>query len=296
MNWMSVVQQLSTSLPLRKIYTLANRVPILGSALKDFSRAAIPSDALVWKSIRSGPGKGLQIHLNPRYEMQYLEGDYEASVERILLSNLRPGTVFYDVGAHIGVFSLIAARNLGVQGSVFAFEPDPSNVRRIKEHVARNQLDAIRIIPKAVSSTDGRLRFQRASFHSSMNTGVLVEDASIAEGATIEVESITLDAVAREHALPSLIKIDVEGSEAAVLQGSEEIFRSTKPLLVCEIHHEQASSDVTRWLLERGYKFQWLDNSATYPRHLFAKYVGHAGGMSETEPFSSSCENVASGI
>src|SRR5260370_17057208 len=149
---MSVFQQVSTSSPLRKIYTLANRVPILGSALKNFSRTAIPSDALVWKSIRSGPGKGLWIHLNPRYEMQYLEGDYEAPVEQVLLPNLRPGTVFYDVGAHIGVFSLIAARNLGVQGSVFAFEPDPSNVRRIKEHVARNQLNTIRIFPKAASS------------------------------------------------------------------------------------------------------------------------------------------------
>src|SRR5258708_2587461 len=204
MNWMSVVQQLSTSLPLRKIYTFVNRVPILGSALKNFSRTAIPSDTLVWKSIRSGPGKGLQIHLNPRYEMEYLEGDYEGPVERILLLNFRPGTVFYDVGAHIGVFSLIAARSLGIHGSVFAFEPDPSNVRRIKEHASRNQLDAIRIIPKAVSSTDGRLRFQRASFQSSMNRGVLVEDTSGLQESTIEVDSITLDAVAREHALPSL--------------------------------------------------------------------------------------------
>jgi FkbM family methyltransferase len=274
MNWRSVVQQLSTSLPLRKIYTLANRVPILGSALKNFSRTAIPSDALVWKSIRSGPCEGLWIHLNPRYEMEYLEGNYEASVERILLSNLRPGSVFYDVGAHIGVFSLIAARNLGVQGSVFAFEPDPSNVRRIKEHASRNQLNAIRIIPKAVSSTDGRLRFQRASFQSSMNRGVLVEETFALQESSIEVDSITLDAVALEHAWPTLIKIDVEGSEAAVLQGSEEIFRSAKPLLICEIHHEQASSDVTRWLLERGYKFQWLESSTEFPRHLFATYVG----------------------
>ena len=273
MNWMSLVQQLSTSLPLRKIYTLANRVPILGPALRNFSRTAIPSDALVWKSIRSGPGKDLWIHLNPRYEMEYLDGDYEASVERILLSNLRPGTVFYDVGAHIGVFSLIAARTLGVQGSVFAFEPDPSNVRRIKEHVARNRLDAIRIIPKAVSSTNGRLRFQRASFQSSMNRGVLVEDASVPPESTIEVDSITLDAVAREHALPSLIKVDVEGFEAAVLQGSEEIFKSAKPLIVCEIHHAQASSDVTRWLLARGYLCQWIENTRKFPRHLFAKHV-----------------------
>jgi FkbM family methyltransferase len=273
MNWLSVVQQLSTSLPLRKIYTLANRVPILGSALKNLSRTAIPSDALVWTSIRSGPGKGLWIHLNPRYEMEYLEGGYEAPVERILLLNLRPGTVFYDVGAHIGVFSLIAARNLGALGSVFVFEPDPLNVRRIKEHASRNQLDSIRIIPKAVCSSVGKLRFLRASLRSSMNRGVLVEDASAAQESTIEVESITLDAFARENALPSLIKIDVEGSEAAVLQGSEEIFRSAKPLLVCEIHHEQASSDVTRWLLARGYIFEWLENSSRFPRHLFATHV-----------------------
>src|SRR5882724_1758587 len=178
MNWMTAVQRLSTSRRLQKMYAAANRVPVLGSVLRNLSRVALPNDALVWASIRSGPGKGLSLRLNPRFEMGYLEGDYEAAVERVLLSNLRPGTVFYDVGAHIGVFSLVAARNLGVQGSVFAFEPDPSNVRRIKEHVARNQLDAIRIIPKAVSSTNGRLRFQRASFQSSMNRGVLVEDAS----------------------------------------------------------------------------------------------------------------------
>lgn len=273
MNWKSVVQRLSTSLILRKIHAFANRIPILGSALNKFLRTAIPSDTFVWTSIRSGPGKGLWIRLNPRYEMEYLEGDYEAQVERILLSNLRPGSVFYDVGAHIGVFGLIVARDLGAHGSVFVFEPDPSNVHRIKEHASRNQLDAIRIIPKAVCSTVGRLRFQRAGFQSSMNRGVLVEDASAAEESTIEVETITLDAFAREHALPSLIKIDVEGSEEAVLEGSEEIFRSAKPLLVCEIHHEQASSNVTRWLLARGYVFQWLESSTKFPRHLFAKYV-----------------------
>ena len=106
-----------------------------------------------------------------------------------------------------------------------------------------------------------------------MNRGILVEDTASAEESTIEVESITLDAVARGHNLPNLIKIDVEGSEAAGLQGSEEIFRSMESLLVCEIHHEQASSDVTRWLLARGYICEWLESSAKFPRHLFARYL-----------------------
>ena len=273
MNWMTVVQRLSTSRRLQKMYAVANRVPLLGPVLRNLSRVALPKDVLVWASIRSGPGKGLSLRLNPRFEMGYLEGDYEATVERVLLSNLRPGTVFYDVGAHIGVFSLIAARNIGIYGSVIAFEPDPSNVRRIDEHVSRNQLDRIRIIPKAVCSSVGRVRFQRASFQSSMNRGTVIDHASAAEDSTIEVESVTLDAIALENPPPNLIKIDVEGAEASVLQGSEEIFRSAKPVLVCEIHHEQASADVTRWLLERGYIFQWLENSSTFPRHLFATHV-----------------------
>lgn len=285
MNGMSLIQQLSTSLLLRKIYAFAIRIPVLRSALNKLLRFAIPSDTLVWTSIRSGPGKDLWIHFNPRYEMEYLEGDYEAPVERILLSNLRPGTVFFDIGAHIGVFSLIAARNLGAHGSVFVFEPDPSNVRRIKEHASRNQLDAIRIIPKALWSTVGRLRFQRASLQSSMNRGVLAGDGLAVGESTIEVETTTLDAVGREYALPSLIKIDVEGSEAAVLRGGEGIFRSARPLLVCEIHHEQASSDVTGWLRARGYMFRWLESSAKFPRHLFAEYVGHPSGMPEIETF-----------
>ena len=200
MNWKSVVQQLSTSLPLRKFYTFANRVPILGSALKNFSRTAIPSDTLVWTSIRSGPGKGLWIRLNPRYEMEYIEGEYEAPVEQVLLSNLRPGTVFYDVGAHIGVFSLIAARNLGSHGSVLVFEPDPSNVRRIKEHAARNQLDAIRIKLPAVlkdlqynatlNASQALVDTTRRNLLPQMLLDAKVKAAALAEAASLKLGAI----------------------------------------------------------------------------------------------------------
>jgi len=110
------------------------------------------------------PGKGLWIHLNPRYEMEYIEGEYEAPVEEVLLSNLRPGSVFYDVGAHIGVFSLIAARNLGSHGSVLVFEPDPSNVRRIKEHASRNHLDAIGLFLKLCAPVLGACVFNEPVF------------------------------------------------------------------------------------------------------------------------------------
>lgn len=81
-----------------------------------------------------------------------------------------------------------------------------------------------------------------------MNSGVIAADDLGAGESTIEVETITLDSIGREHALPSLIKSDVEGSEAAVLRGSEEIFQTAKPVLICEIHLEEAAYDVIRWL------------------------------------------------
>jgi FkbM family methyltransferase len=272
-NWKKRIQRLSIYKPFRKTYDIARGFPVLGSALKRFSSVAVPTDARVWVTIPSGPGNGLWLHLNPRFETEYLEGNYEPAIERILLSHLRPGGVFYDVGAHIGVFSMIAARCVGPNGSVFAFEPEPLNFRRIEQQASRNWLDErIRVIPKAAWSSKGRLHFQRGT--SSTNTGAIAEGASAAEQSAIEVETVTLDDIAREYVFPTLIKIDVEGAEAAVLRGSVEIIRSAKPLLICEIHHEQASIDVIRWLQSHGYVFEWLDNRAKFPRHVLAKFGG----------------------
>src|ERR1700730_16106652 len=104
------------------------------------------------------------------------------------------------------------------------------------------------------------MKFQRACFQSSMNRGSIADDNLAVGESSIEVETVTLDSFGRKHALPSIIKIDVEGAEAAVLRGSEEIFRSAKPVVICEIHHAQAASDVTQWLRARGYVLEWVED------------------------------------
>lgn len=271
MNWKSKVQQLSTSKPLRRTYAFVSRVPLLGSILQKFLHIAIPPDTYVWVRIRSGPGRGLAVCLNPRFEMDYLEGEYEAPVERILLSHLRPGTVFYDVGAHIGALSLVAARLVSTQGAVFAFEADPANAARVEEHARRNGLTQIHVVPCAVWSSGGRLRFERAYAQSSLNQGAVATEQAETTANAIDVEAIALDDFSQRHALPDLIKIDVEGAEAAVLRGSERIFATKRPLLICEVHHEDASREVSQWLLDRNYSFEWLEASAQFPRHLLAR-------------------------
>jgi FkbM family methyltransferase len=211
------------------------------------------------------------MHLDSRFETNYASGAYEPLIEAVLLSGLEAGGVFYDVGAHIGLFSLLAARVVGKSGSVFAFEADPENAERIKEHASRNGLDYIHVVPCAVWSSPGRLAFERASADSSRNQGAVANDFSKANKNTIEVEAVSLDAFAQKHKPPTLIKIDVEGGEAAVLDGSKETFKSNAPLLICEVHNQRAADYVTRWLGSNSYVFDWIEESADFPRHLLAK-------------------------
>jgi len=243
----------------------------LGGFLRRLVRRVVPVEAHVWLRISGGLGKGLWAHLDPRFEMDYASGKYEPPIQQALSKHLEPGSVFYDVGAHVGIVSLFAARLVGTKGAVFAFEAYPDNAERIKEHVRRNMFPQIQVVPCAVWSSAGHLRFERASAQSSKNQGAIATGPLVGGENTIEVEAIALNDFARAHPAPTLIKIDVEGAEADVLRGSEEIFARSKPVLICEVHHGHAAEDVTRWLNERGYTFKWLEASAQFPRHLLAR-------------------------
>jgi FkbM family methyltransferase len=266
--------QLSRSQRIRRLYTTIQGAPVVGPALQRLVRRLVPAEMLAWFHISAGLGKGLWVQLDPRFEIDYAHGAYEGFVERELSLHLKPGSVFYDVGAHIGILSLLAARLVGTAGTVFAFEPDCGNVERIKRNASRNQLDQIHVVPCAAWCVSGRMCFERASRHSSHNQGTLRTESGMGGANTIEVDTIALDDFAASHDSPALIKIDVEGAEAAVLRGSERIFALTKPVLICEIHHEAAEREVTQWLLGRGYTFEWLKDPAHFPRHVVARWHG----------------------
>jgi FkbM family methyltransferase len=247
-------------------------LPVLGDFLAWVGRRIVPQDTLVWIQVKNGPAAGIWLHLNPRFEAVYAGRNYEPAVEKALFSHIQPGNIFYDVGAHIGVFSLMAARLAGPRGCVFAFEPDPANLRRIEEHIERNQLPMIEPVSRAAWSSAGRARFERANPRSSLNRGSLAAVATVVSDETFEVETITLDEFSVQNSPPDLVKLDVEGAEAGVLRGADMIFRRFKPVLVCEIHHPQAASEVTQWLDERGYEWDWVEDIEDFPRHLLAKY------------------------
>ena len=255
----------------RKAYGAASRIPFVGAGLQRIVKQVMPPGTRLWTAIAAGCGRGLMVNLDSRYEDEYARGGHEPLVEKMLTSHLRPGLVVYDVGAHIGIVSLIAGRVVGREGEVIAFEADPGNAERIAEHALRNSMPQIKVVQNAVWRTSGRLRFERASSQSSRNQGAVVSGDTIKGLETIEVQALSLDEFARERRSPDVIKVDVEGAEDAVLEGSDRLFSLVKPILICEIHNPDACLNVTRWLLERNYSYVWLETSEEFPRHLIAK-------------------------
>ena len=121
------------------------RLPVVGPCLSWASRRLVPRDSLAWVQVQRGPAQGLWLHLNPRTGHTYFEGGAEPEVQNALQQYLRPGMIFYDIGANIGFFSLLAARIVGKDGRVVAFEADPEIAARLREHITRNDCGVISV-------------------------------------------------------------------------------------------------------------------------------------------------------
>jgi FkbM family methyltransferase len=177
--------------------------------------------------------------------LRFLNGTYEPQQTKVFTEQLRPGQTLIDVGAHVGYYALLAAKLVGDQGRVFAFEPNPRNFDFLKQHVAVNALSNVRIEQSAVSDTNGT-----ASFDLGKGSGT----GHLAMSGPVEVTTIRLDDYcAANRIAPNAIKCDVEGAELAVLRGAERTIVMHRPVLFLSTHGASIHSACMSWLRERGY-------------------------------------------
>ena len=211
------------------------RVPVVGSCLSWITRKVIPRDALTWVQVRQGPAAGIWLRLNPRTGHDVMEGVGEPGVQKALREHLVPGMTFYDVGANIGFFSLLAARLVGPGGQVIAFEADPEIAARLREHGKRNEFSWLAVEEKAVGANSGSSLFLRCDPGTSPDRG-LGRVVAAASPATIQVDGVSLDDCAPRLPAPDFIKCDVEGGEVEVFQGARRVLTEKRPIVVCEMH------------------------------------------------------------
>ncbi|MEA2612592.1 MAG: hypothetical protein QOI52_551, partial [Chloroflexota bacterium] len=105
--------------------------------------------------VRSGHGRGMRLPLDPTQEKYYWAGQHDVPVQDVLMRVVRPGAVVWDIGAHIGFFTILASQRAGSSGHVHAFEPMPRNRERLEKTIQLNHAANVSVHGVAVSGTDG---------------------------------------------------------------------------------------------------------------------------------------------
>ncbi|TMF53932.1 MAG: FkbM family methyltransferase [Chloroflexi bacterium] len=178
----------------------------------------------------------------------WLRGEYrsEKPIKDLIVSILRPGDVFFDVGANVGFFSLVGAQAVGEKGAVHAFEPLPHLAALIRRTVARNKLANVRVLEMAVSASTRAVQMaaMKDSAYSHILEGASKVDAGRGGWREMSVQTTSLDEylAGQRSKAPRLIKMDIEGAEMAALAGARDLLSNPAgPDVICEVGQAQLS-------------------------------------------------------
>ncbi len=205
-------------------------------------RPALERDAEgpVWVEVSAGPLAGARLLLDLRCEKYYWLGIHERPLLRALGREVTPGMTVWDVGAHIGYTALALGRLTGPQGRVYAFEPLPENLRRLRMNIAVNGAHHVDARGVALSDRRGIARMAR---HASTLMASLTRATEGADAFLTPTDTVD-GLVAQGLAAPDVLKVDVEGAEALVLRGARETIAAARPPLALEVHSAEAGRDV----------------------------------------------------
>jgi len=186
--------------------------------------------------------QGINLRVNTGEEIGkriYYYGKYEPEQEEALKKYLKPGSVFYDLGANIGVFSILGARN---EAKVFAFEPSRKVGARLNENIKLNgQESRIQVVPSAVADKSGNLDFYETR-DGNWGVGRIFDFNPSVQAEKYSVAVKSLDEFAREFGPPDFIKIDIEGAEWLVLNGARGTLAQASPTILIEFHPREIST------------------------------------------------------
>jgi FkbM family methyltransferase len=180
---------------------------------------------------------GLDLELDLRDNLQrtlWFTGTYEPGLLRTLTAELRPGDVMVDVGAHVGVHSLTAARRLrelGGGGRVIAFEPTDDSSAALRLAAARNDLP-VEVIRAGLGEADGTIELRGDPRYGAADAGVR---SQFGEGDVVaSAPLLAFDGWAERNRLDRLdvVKIDIEGAEILALRGMRQSLARLKPRLL----------------------------------------------------------------
>jgi FkbM family methyltransferase len=157
----------------------------------------------------------------------FVYGVWEPDISAWIRGFVSTGATVVDIGANTGYYTLLFSKRVGPEGRVFAFEPVPTIYAELTSNVERNGVRNVEAIQAALGETEGEIEVFRADPHNVGNSSTHWEAGHVSEG---RIRMLTGDSVLLGHAeAVSLIKIDTEGDEMAVLSGLSQTISRMGP-------------------------------------------------------------------
>ncbi|MCK4377377.1 MAG: FkbM family methyltransferase [Actinomycetia bacterium] len=210
----------------------------------------------------------------------YRYGFHEENLTKMILEYLKPGMTFFDIGAHIGYFTMLASYIVGEKSMVHSFEPTPNTYEVLIQNIKRKNVITNNC---AVFSKETFIRFNDyGSKYSAFNTFKKARlDESILKNLnpiSVKVKTVTLDKyVKMEKCKPDFIKIDVENAELEVLQGAKDTIKEFHPIISIEVGdfdlNDKHSSECISLLNNYGYQAYEYRNNRILKHNIKNKYV-----------------------
>ncbi len=218
--------------------------------------------------------KGFRMKLDladPEQLKVYFYGHYHERYEADLVQRLLTGDdVFWDVGANVGYFTLVAATALNHRGGIVAFEPGRNAYARLTENLALNPYRNIQTFAVAVSDREGEAVLHLAGDIADSSASLYPADG--ARPGQEVCRTVALDHVLDSQGLrpPNLIKLDAEGAELAVLHGAQGLLAASPPLWLMEMEEKTlaaagaSKAAVAHFLTGYGYRAAHLSKGRWY--------------------------------
>jgi FkbM family methyltransferase len=230
-------------------------------------------------AFRQGPYKGMVVFTGLKKKdviralgsnWQSESWDYEPEVRKIIEKFCHLGMVVFDVGANIGLHTLMMSKMVGFQGKVYAFEPNPQTASLLKETCRVNRLSNVEIIEAAISDKDKKANLLYV-FPSDADA-CLETDGAYYFGEhrpllrSVPVEALSLDSFVKQRKISrtDFIKIDVQGAERNVISGMHEVTSNLRPVFICEFVGEESVAFGKDFFKARDY----------YTRELKSNFFG----------------------
>ena len=224
--------------------------------------------AVITRNLKSDFAKvhGHSMYLDKRDSLGLSLLEFEPATVKLFEKYVKPGHTVLDIGAHIGYFALIAARLVGNNGRVFAYEPEPENFAILKKNVETNKYNNVCASQFAIAE---RARTARLFVNPAKAGGHMTDINDAPHLHNFDVKAVALDDELKNQKV-DFIKIDIEGGEYNAFLGMEKIIANNPQIkIVTEYYtnsqrrHGAGEGQLIDLLKKHGFNFYEINDKLT---------------------------------